>query len=175
MNVDQVGNDDCPLGTVSSCIVDKQEVVREPFGDSSSRSRNGLLRNCPRRIPDSGRMVGKPETIQRRASGNWASDRFPSKGCKEAHYPHTCASAKQVFIGVSVKGCMIGRKSDYRFFESEYPWTPDTEFAHQIELNGSMSIQCSWSTNGIVRACHLAATSIAANGCLQFMYTQRAL
>ena len=35
---------------------------------------------------------------------------------------------------------LIGRKSDYRFFEFEYPWTSDTEFAHKIELKGSMSI-----------------------------------
>ena len=69
----------------------------------------------------------------------------------------------------------MGRKSDYRFFEFEYPWTSDTEFAHKIELKGSMSIQCSGSTNGIVRACHPAATSIAANGCLPFMYTRRAI
>lgn len=70
---------------------------------------------------------------------------------------------------------LMCRKSDCRFFEFEYPWTSDTEFAHKIELKGSMSIQCSGSTTGIVRACHPAATPIAANGCLLFMYTQRAI
>ena len=45
------------------------------------------------------------------------------------------------------RGRLTGRKSDYRFFEFEYPWTSDTEFAHKIELKGSGSIQCSGSTN----------------------------
>jgi len=31
---------------------------------------------------------------RKRVSGNCASDRFPSKGCKDAHYPHTCAAHK---------------------------------------------------------------------------------
>lgn len=56
------------------------------------------------------RIVSKPEVGQKRASGNCASDRFPPGGCKEAHSPHTCAAHNQVFIGVSVKGWMIGRQ-----------------------------------------------------------------
>jgi len=95
----------------------------------------------------------------------------------ESEIRHTTGAQPSAMIAVtcgreSVR--LIGRKSDYRFVEFEYPWTSDTEFAHKIELKGSMSIQCSGATNGIVRACP-AATSIAANRCLPFMYTQRAL
>jgi hypothetical protein len=39
-------------------------------------------------------IVAQPDAIQKRASGNCASVRFPSKGCKEAHYPHNCAAHK---------------------------------------------------------------------------------
>jgi hypothetical protein len=50
------------------------------------------------------------DAIQKRASGNCASDRFPSKGYKEAHYPHTCATHKAVSIFVLVEGWLIGRQ-----------------------------------------------------------------
>jgi len=39
-------------------------------------------------------VVGYPEAIQKRASGNCASTRFPSEGYDEAHYPHTCEAHK---------------------------------------------------------------------------------
>jgi hypothetical protein len=54
------------------------------------------------------------ETIHKRASGNCASNRFPSRGCKEAHYPHTWATHRAVFIGVSIGGWMIGPGSSLR-------------------------------------------------------------
>ena len=37
-------------------------------------------------------------SVQKRASGNCASVRSWSKGCKEAHHPHTSAAHKAVFI-----------------------------------------------------------------------------
>jgi len=49
------------------CIVGDLGVIRNAFSASLSRSTNGLVRTA-------------------------RGDRFRSKGCKDAHYPHTCAA-----------------------------------------------------------------------------------